>query len=81
MPRWDSIGFLTHQHHFQGSSEITWMAVHGDHRRQGIGHALTDRVCDLLRTEGRRFLLVLTVSPTDDSDAEPPDGYQATRAF
>jgi hypothetical protein len=33
-----------------------------------------------LRREGRRHLLVLTVSPSDTSP-EPLDGYQATRAF
>jgi hypothetical protein len=34
-----------------------------------------------LLTEGRTLLIVLTVSPTDDAEPEPEDGYQATRAF
>jgi hypothetical protein len=41
---------------------------------------LIDRLSERLTTEGRRILLVLTVSPSDPGD-EPEDGYQSTRAF
>ena len=75
------VGFLTIDRHFDLSAEITWMAVHANHRRRGIGHALVERLCDELSHEGRRLLLVLTVSPTDDTETEPDDGYRATRAF
>jgi ribosomal protein S18 acetylase RimI-like enzyme len=46
----------------------------------GVGRALLDRVATDIRSEGRRVLLALTVSPSDGAD-EIPDGYQATRAF
>jgi Acetyltransferase (GNAT) domain len=56
------------------------MAVHARYRHRGIGRALVDRLGRDLRAEGRRLLLVLTVSPSDPG-REPPDGYRATRAF
>jgi ribosomal protein S18 acetylase RimI-like enzyme len=74
------VGFLTLQRHFDHAAEITWMAVHAHHRHHGIGRALINRLCQDLAAEGRRLLLVLTVSPSDPG-WEPPDGYQATRAF
>lgn len=74
------VGFLTYVHRFDAAAEITWMAVRADRRRRGIGHALIDRLSERLAEEGRRVLLVLTVSPSDPG-AEPEDGYQSTRAF
>jgi NAD(P)-dependent dehydrogenase (short-subunit alcohol dehydrogenase family)/ribosomal protein S18 acetylase RimI-like enzyme len=74
------VGFLTVERHFEQAAEISWMAVHADHRRRGLGRALVERLCRDLAAEGRRVLLVLTVSPNDPGE-EPPDGYQATRAF
>jgi ribosomal protein S18 acetylase RimI-like enzyme len=74
------VGFLTLQRHFDHAAEITWMAVHALHRHRGVGRALIDRLCGDLAAEGRRLLLVLTVSPSDPG-WEPSDGYQATRAF
>jgi ribosomal protein S18 acetylase RimI-like enzyme len=74
------VGFLTVRRHFDQAAEITWMAVHADHRHRGVGRALIGRLCRDLAAEGRRLLLVLTVSPSDPGP-EPPDGYQATRAF
>jgi ribosomal protein S18 acetylase RimI-like enzyme len=74
------VGFLTHVQRFDEAAEITWMAVRADRRRQGIGHALIDRLTDELEAAGRRTLLVLTVSPSDPGP-EPDDGYQSTRAF
>jgi ribosomal protein S18 acetylase RimI-like enzyme len=56
------------------------MAVRADRRRRGIGHALIDRLSEQLAAEGRRMLVVLTVSPSDPGD-EPDDGYRSTRAF
>lgn len=74
------VGFLTYVSRFDEAAEITWMAVRADRRRHGIGHALIDRLAERLASEGRRVLLVLTVSPSDPGP-EPEDGYQATRAF
>jgi ribosomal protein S18 acetylase RimI-like enzyme len=74
------VGFLTFVYRFDEAAEITWMAVRADRRRRGIGHALIDRLCEHLAAEGRRVLLVLTVSPSDPGE-EPDGGYQSTRAF
>jgi ribosomal protein S18 acetylase RimI-like enzyme len=74
------VGFLTVEPRFDEAAEITWMAVHADHRRGGVGRALMDRLAADLEVEGRGLLLVLTVSPNDPPD-EIADGYQATRAF
>ena len=54
--------------------------VADDLRRRGIGHALISSLEDVARSEGRRYLALLTVSPNDPDD-ERPDGYGATRAF
>ena len=43
-------GFLTVERHFDHAAEISWMAVHADHRRRGLGHLLVERLCrDLAR--------------------------------
>jgi GNAT superfamily N-acetyltransferase len=74
------VGFLTVVHHFPETSEITWMAVHADRRGRSIGRALIGRLTGELRDQGRRLLLVLTVSSLEE---EPgiDDGYHRTRAF
>lgn len=74
------LGFLTYVPRFDEAAEITWMAVRADRRRRGIGHALIDRLAEQLTAEGKRILLVLTVSPSDPGP-EPDDGYGSTRAF
>ena len=74
------IGFLTMEPRFDAAAEVTWMAVRADRRHGGVGRALMDRLAADLEAEGRRLLLVLTVSPNDPPD-EIPDGYKATRAF
>jgi ribosomal protein S18 acetylase RimI-like enzyme len=74
------LGFLTFVYRFDEAAEITWMAVRADRRRGGIGHALIDRLAERLAAEGRRVLMVLTVSPSDHGP-EPEDGYGSTRAF
>lgn len=74
------VGFLTYVPRFDEAAEITWMAVRSDRRRQGIGHALVERLVRELLASGRRLLLVLTVSPSDPGP-EPDDGYGATRSF
>jgi GNAT superfamily N-acetyltransferase len=76
----DVVGFLTYLPRFEEAAEITWMAVRNDRRRHGIGHRLIERLSDVLRADGRRVLVALTVSPSDPGP-EPEDGYGATRAF
>ena len=74
------VGFLTVVHHFPETSEITWMAVHADRRGRGTGRALVRHLTGQLRSQGRRLLLVMTVSSLEE---EPgiDDGYHRTRAF
>jgi ribosomal protein S18 acetylase RimI-like enzyme len=74
------VGFLTVQSRFETAAEVTWIAVRADRRGRHVGHALIERLVADLEAEGRRLLLVLTVSPNDGPD-EIEDGYQATRAF
>ncbi len=74
------VGFLTVAPRFEVAAEMTWMAVEASHRGRGVGRALIGRLASDLVAEGRRLLLVLTVSPNDPPD-EVDDGYQATRAF
>jgi ribosomal protein S18 acetylase RimI-like enzyme len=76
----DVVGFLTYVPRFDEAAEITWMAVHTDRRRRGIGHRLIERLTERLAADGVRILVVLTVSPSDPGP-EPDDGYQSTRAF
>lgn len=74
------LGFLTYVPRFDEAAEITWMAVRADRRRRGIGHLMINRLAEHLTAEGKRILLVLTVSPSDPGP-EPDDGYGSTRAF
>lgn len=74
------VGFLTIQDHFATTTEITWMAVQAQHRGQGIGRQLIERLRQETRAQGYRFLLVSTLSPSYDGDPGE-DGYAATRAF
>jgi Acetyltransferase (GNAT) family len=64
-------GFLTLQRHFDHAAKITWMAVHAHHRHHGIGRALVTRLCADLAAEGRRLLLVPTVSPPTRAGNHP----------
>ena len=74
------VGFLTVAHHFPETSEITWMAVHADRRGRGIGRALVRQLTGELRDQGRRLLLVLTLSSLEEEPGVD-DGYHRTRAF
>jgi ribosomal protein S18 acetylase RimI-like enzyme len=73
-------GFCTYQRHLDTSADITWLAVHADHRGGGLGTRLVDHLAAQMAAEGRRLLVVLTVSVSDGPD-EVEDGYDATRAF
>jgi GNAT superfamily N-acetyltransferase len=71
--------FVTFARHFEESAEITWMATDAGHRRRGLGGALIEELATTLVAEGRRLLLVMTLSPNDPFDEE--DGYGSTRRF
>jgi ribosomal protein S18 acetylase RimI-like enzyme len=72
-------GFITLEAQQPGSSEITWLAVHADHRRGGIGRMLVEASVELLRGEGQSMLFVLTLGPSVPEEAE--DNYEGTREF
>jgi ribosomal protein S18 acetylase RimI-like enzyme len=74
------VGFITVDSPFAETVEITWLAVHADHRRGGIGRLLVERAVVDARARGATFLMVETVGP---SEPEPgvTDGYVGTRAF
>lgn len=70
------IGFVTLEHHFPESWEITWMAVHPDHHRRGVGRRLVEAAIEACRAADVSFLLVKTLADTHLS----PE-YAQTRAF
>ncbi len=72
-------GFLTIERHFAESAEITWMAVHADHRRRGLGRCLIEHSGIEVQREGGRMLCVLTLGPSVPDPGD--DTYDGTRAF
>jgi N-acetylglutamate synthase-like GNAT family acetyltransferase len=74
------IGFVTIEASTSQAAEITWLAVHAEHRRGGIGRRLVERVVDVLTREGVEMLCVMTLGP---SVPEPgvADSYEGTRTF
>jgi ribosomal protein S18 acetylase RimI-like enzyme len=73
------IGFLTWRGWYDASAEITWMAVHAEWRRQGIGRALLRALADDLPADVR-FLVVTTLSQVSQHD-DGDDSYAGTRRF
>ena len=73
------VAFVTWRPWYAASIEITWMAVHADERRHGIGHALVEA---LVGEAGPsvRYAVVATLS---EATREPgvEDGYAGTRRF
>jgi ribosomal protein S18 acetylase RimI-like enzyme len=74
------VGFLVVERHYERSAEISWLAVEDAQRGQGIGSQLVAQLCELLLTEGRQLLLVMTLSDSYDERAVE-DSYARTRAF
>jgi len=70
------LGFASVKRSTEQTAELAWMAVAADHRRQGVGTAILETVCDELRAKGLRLLLVKTLSGR--VHYEP---YEATRRF
>jgi GNAT superfamily N-acetyltransferase len=71
------VGFLTLVHRYPTTAEVSWMAVHREHRRNGHGRALVDATRQELAAGGLRLLLVKTLSDRVDPGPE----YAHTRAF
>lgn len=72
----DTIGFITLVRHFPETWEITWMAVHPDWHRRGVGRRLVDAAVRRCREAGATTLLVKTLA-----DSHPSQEYARTRAF
>jgi len=70
------IGFLALEQRFPESWEITWMAVHPDQHRRGVGRMLIDAALDACRASDVSFLLIKTLA-----DTHPSPEYAQTRAF
>lgn len=73
------LGFMTMVRHSPETVEITWMAVHADHRRGGIGTALMEHMAGEMASRGVKALFVLTLGPSSHEDVE--DSYEGTRRF
>ena len=72
-------GFITLKSQFAGSMEITWLAVHASHRRQGLGRMLIDAAVRHATAQSVRMLFVQTLGPSVPEDV--PDNYEGTRTF
>lgn len=70
------VGFLTVERHFPEAWDITWMAVHPDHHRRGIGRRLVAALIADARDQGVRLLQVKTLA-----DRHPSPEYARTRRF
>ncbi len=72
------VGFLTYERISPPTVEITWFAVHADHRGTGIGTELLAALVAALDGNDVRLLAVKTLS---DRAGDPGPEYSATRAF
>ena len=72
-------GFLVVDYPLPGAPEITWMAVHADHRRHGLGRVLIEHAVDELAGVGAAVLSVLTLAASVPEAGM--DTYAGTRAF
>jgi ribosomal protein S18 acetylase RimI-like enzyme len=72
-------GFVAIKPCYDESLEITYLAVHADHRRSGVGRSLVGAVADYARERGVSSVCLLTLGPTSGSAhyAETVRFYQA----
>ena len=73
------IGFLTWRSWYDAALEITWMAVHADRRRRGVGRSLLRAMVESVPAE-TRYVVVTTLSPATPEPAQD-DTYSGTRRF
>jgi ribosomal protein S18 acetylase RimI-like enzyme len=72
-------GFVTVQPAFDESLEITYLAVHADHRRSGFGRLLVHAVAELAKERDIPSVCLLTLGPSAGSthQAETISFYRA----
>jgi ribosomal protein S18 acetylase RimI-like enzyme len=72
-------GFVAIAPAFDESLEITYLAVHADHRRSGLGRSLVRAVAALARAREIPSVCLLTLGPSADSadQAETINFYRA----
>jgi GNAT superfamily N-acetyltransferase len=73
-----AIGFLTWRSWYSSSVEITWMAVHAEWRRRGIGHDLVATLIGNLPDDVRNLVVTTLSQATTEDDG---DNYAGTRRF
>ena len=73
------VGFLTVDEPFPRSPEVTWMAVHADCRRRGIGHDLVATLIENLPDDVRNLVVTTLSEATTEDDGG--DTYAGTRRF
>jgi len=72
-------GFLSLAWPTPETAEIAWMAVHPDHRREGLGTTLVEEAVGYARGKGARMLILFTSAQSDLPHVS--DGYEGTRRF
>jgi GNAT superfamily N-acetyltransferase len=71
-------GFLTLAWPFPETAEISWLAVHPNHRRGGRGRMLVEQAAARALQNGARTLYLFTSTSTDPRGV---NGYEGTRQF
>jgi GNAT superfamily N-acetyltransferase len=71
----DVVGFVTWRRATPVATEITWLAVHPEHHRQGVGRALVEALVARAPATGARVLTAWTLS-----ERAPDPDYARTRA-
>jgi ribosomal protein S18 acetylase RimI-like enzyme len=72
-------GFVAIEPAYEESLEITYLAVHADHRRRGLGKSLVGAVAEFARQRDVASICLLTLGPSSGSTyyAETVSFYQA----
>ncbi len=73
------VGFATWEERTAETAEITWAAVHSDHRHSGAGTVLISALCEDFGSRGYKLALAMTSAANKDSSIE--DTYVPTRQF
>ncbi|MGM0405099.1 MAG: GNAT family N-acetyltransferase [Thermoplasmatota archaeon] len=70
------LGFIAIKEHNEFTSEVYVMGILEEFQGRGIGKRLIEEVETHLKSQGKKYLTVKTLSPS-----HPDEGYEKTRAF